>query len=79
MRRLPTGVLIPDWVRLPERDPIDLDTLVLQPLTKHVLTYKCLVCRNTYRTDIAGMAPCCTGPNLGLDEHPMEQMVLMHD
>jgi hypothetical protein len=78
MRRLPTGVLVPDWVRLPKSiDPEDLETLMYQPVTKGVLTYRCPVCRNTYRSDIAGLEPCCTGPTLGIDEHPMEIMELI--
>lgn len=78
MRRLPTGVVVPDWVNLPvEVDPDDLETLMHQPVKKGVLTYRCPVCPNTYRSDVAGLEPCCTGPNLGLDEHVMEIMELV--
>ncbi len=77
--RLPTGVIIPAWVRLPERvDPQDLETLTLQPVNDGVLTYRCPVCGNRERSDIAGLEPCCTGPSW-TDDHPMEVMKLVTD
>lgn len=74
---LPTGVVIPGWVQLPAVDPIDLEALTLQVVKKNVLEYECQVCGNRYRTDIAGLEPCCTGTNPQADEHPMEVMTLL--
>lgn len=76
--QLPTGVVVPSWVRLPDvRDPEDLETLTLQQVKKDVLEYECPVCGNRVRSDIAGLEPCCTGPDPYLDEHPMEPMRLL--
>lgn len=72
---LPTGVVVPGWIRLPEVDPEDLEGLTLRVLKENVLTYQCPTCGNQERSDIAGLEPCCTGPTWR-DEHPMEVMEL---
>lgn len=69
MRTLVSGLVIPSGV-----DPDDLETLVMQPVSRGVW-YRCPVCGNRYKTDVTGIEPVCTGPNLSLDEHIMEPMV----
>jgi hypothetical protein len=70
-------VIVPGWVRLPVNvHPEDLETLTLQPVKQNVLEYRCPVCGNRERSDIAGLEPCCTGPGV-TDDHPMEVMVLL--
>jgi hypothetical protein len=62
-----SGIILPPWV-----DPEDLDTIVLQP-SETVVVYRCPVCRNIARSDLAGMAPVCTGPTWR-DDHEMTVM-----
>ncbi len=76
--QLPTGVIVPGWVRLPASiDPEDFETLTLQPVQDGVLEYECVVCGNRARSDLAGLEPCCTGPTWRND-HPMEIMRLVN-
>lgn len=68
MRELSNGIIIPPGV-----DPEDLETLVMAPLSRGIW-FRCPICQHRYKTDVSGIEPCCTGPNFGLDEHPMEIM-----
>lgn len=76
---LPTGVVVPAWVRLPQNiDPEDLETLTLQPVKSGVLEYECPECGNRTRSELAGLEPCCTGPTWR-NEHAMAIMRLVDE
>lgn len=68
-------MVVPAWVRLPRVDPEDLEQLTLRVVKCDVLEYRCPMCGNRERSDVAGLEPCCTGPGY-TDEHPMVPMVL---
>jgi hypothetical protein len=51
------------------------DRLVLAPVKRGVVEFRCPVCNNLARTDGDGLEPACTGPHPSLDEHPLTPMV----
>jgi len=54
-------------------DPEDLEGMLYQP-KPYGIWYVCPLCKNRYQSNLAGVEPCCTGPNSQWDEHPMTPM-----